>query len=112
MLIIKPYKINGKGAFVFDDSTFGLVKEPFVCGASEMLDLLSIGCRNPADGFDLLFSMSPFPGAESFTWLQEQSGGNWYVWDKNGMEFWLCPAGGFYIPKGTQKIYGIAKDFT
>ncbi len=38
ILVIKPYRYNG--TWVFDDDRFDLVREPFVAGIPEMIDVL------------------------------------------------------------------------
>ncbi len=63
IFVIKPYR--WEGLWVFDDEQVGLVKEPFVAGADTLIDVAieRKGIANAADGFLLLFSASPFPGA-------------------------------------------------
>ncbi|NLE39705.1 MAG: hypothetical protein GX621_16930, partial [Pirellulaceae bacterium] len=60
IMVIAPYR--HQGTWVFDDESAGLVKEPFVAGVPEMIDLLVADIPNAADGFRLLFSAKPFPG--------------------------------------------------
>jgi hypothetical protein len=59
--VLMPYFHNG--LWVFDDPTTGLVREPFVAGVPDLLEALlahhNIDGRN---GFNLLFSVTPFPG--------------------------------------------------
>ena len=45
--VIKPYR--WEGMWVFDDSAVGLVKEPFVSGADDMMDLLAAGMEGAPD---------------------------------------------------------------
>ena len=79
MLTIHPYRKNGD--WVFDDSQFGLIAEPFVCGASEMIDAI-VANANLVDaemGFRMIFSAQPFPGFHAeLVWNREHTGGNWY----------------------------------
>ena len=37
--VISPYRLEG--AWVFDDASAGLVREPFICGADKILDVLT-----------------------------------------------------------------------
>ena len=60
---IHPYK--DEGLWVFDDASVGLVREPFVSGADEIIERLVQGIPDAARGFTLLFSASPFPGDQT-----------------------------------------------
>ena len=54
LMVISPYYDNG--TWVFDDPRVGLVREPFVAGVPEMIDVLVADVPNAKDGFRLLFS--------------------------------------------------------
>lgn len=105
IFVIHPYRWHGQ--FVFDDEARGLDREPFVAGVPKMLELAAAqaGIENPEDGFVLLFSDQPFPGANiCLDWQRKEMGGNVYAW--NGMEGWLCPAlERFYPPAVPQHLY-------
>ena len=74
---IHPYK--DEGLWVFDDANVGLVREPFVSGADEIIERMVQGIPDAARGFTLLFSAGPFPGHQAtLEWRQEHLGGNWY----------------------------------
>jgi hypothetical protein len=108
-MAIKPYK--WEGLWVFDDERAGLVKEPFVGGADDIIDIVvaSKGIRNAERGFLLLFSKHRFPGAElKLKWLREDFGGNVYEWE--GHEGWLCPALLKFFPTAPMEIYVQAKE--
>ena len=60
IIAIHPYKYEG--LWVFDDAKVGLVQEPFVSGADEIIDRMVQGITDAANGFTLLFSATPFPG--------------------------------------------------
>ena len=48
---------------IFDDPNADLVREPFVAGAPEILEaMLAHHCIDGRNGFNLLFSPTPFPG--------------------------------------------------
>lgn len=106
MHVLHPYKLHGS-TWVFDDERHGLVKEPFVCGVSEMIDvLLGDKLAQAEKGFRLTFSANPFPGhAKRFRWLRAETGGNWYRDDEAGMEGWLCPALFHYFEKAPAELY-------
>jgi hypothetical protein len=90
---IKPYQ--WEGLWVFDDERVDLVKEPFVGGADTLIDLAieQKGITNAKDGFLMLFSANPFPGADlHLEWVREDMGGNVYLWREHNQEGWLCPA--------------------
>jgi hypothetical protein len=59
-----------------------------------------------AEGFLLVFSPTPFPGATvELEWVREEMEGNWYRWAATGMEGWLCPALFLYFPTAPGKLY-------
>jgi hypothetical protein len=108
IFVIRPHKWHGQ--VVFDDPARGLEREPFVAGVPEMLEVAAVqaGVENPDDGFVLLFSDEPWPGANiSLDWQREELGGNVYAW--NGMEGWFCPALGRYYPSPPKHLYAQVK---
>ena len=91
--VIKPYR--WEGLWVFDDERVDLDKEPFVGGADTLIDIAiqQKAISKAEDGFLLLFSADPFPGADfHLEWVREELGGNVYVWREANHEGWLCPA--------------------
>ncbi len=104
ILVIKPYRADG--TWVFDDASAGLVKEPFVAGVPEMIDVLSQDIPDADEGFRLLFSAQPFPGHQKkLTWLRGDQGGNYYSLDDPPMEGWICPALFKYYEKAPAHLY-------
>jgi len=104
--VIKPYK--WEGMWVFDDDRVGLVKEPFVGGADTLIDLAveKMEIKNADDGFLMLFSATPFPGAEvHLKWVREDMGGNVYNWLDADQEGWLCPALLKYFDAAPPELY-------
>ncbi|HSG69210.1 MAG TPA: DUF6717 family protein [Planctomycetaceae bacterium] len=108
--VTMPYK--WMGLWVFDDESVGLVREPFVAGADTMIDiaLAKKGIPNADEGFLLLFSAGPFPGADfRLDWVREDAGGNVYSWSENDQEGWLCPALLKYFEQPPRTIYAQLK---
>jgi len=104
MMVIYPYR--EQYTWVFDDERVGLVREPFVQGVPEMINVLVADIPNAAQGFRLLFSANPFPGYQAeMLWLKEEYGGNWYRWESKNLEGWLCPALLKYFPEAPPKFY-------
>jgi hypothetical protein len=105
VLLLEPYRQDG--VWVFDDSTVGLEREPFVGEVNAMLDRLSAPIPNAQSGFRLLFSIEPFPGYQaSFTWVRSDPvEGNWYRADETGEEGWLCPSLFCYFPIAPPKLF-------
>lgn len=105
IMAIKPYKWNG--LWVFDDEGVGLVREPFIAGADELIDLAieEFGIADADRGFLLIFSGGPFPTAQAeLTWVRsDNASGNYYQWE--GHEGWLCPALLKYFPTAPRKIF-------
>jgi hypothetical protein len=101
---IHPYK--HEGLWVFDDASVGLIREPFVAGADEIIDVLTQSIPGAAAGFTLIFSAQPFPGSNAvFDWRREEVGGNWYYCEAASKEGWLCPALFKYFETAPSKIY-------
>ena len=85
IMVITPYWYEG--TWVFDDSSTGLVREPFVAGIPEMINLLVSEIPAARKGFRLTFSASPFPGYQKrFDWVREEMGGNYYRMQDSQME--------------------------
>ncbi len=104
IMVISPYK--DQGTWVFDDASSGLVKEPFVAGVPEMIDVLVKDVPGADQGFRLLFSAAPFPGYQKkLTWLRGDMGGNYYALDNPPMEGWICPALFKYYEKAPAALF-------
>jgi hypothetical protein len=104
LFVIQPYRWNG--VWVFDDPRVGLEREPFVSGIPEIIDLAVQGIPDAEQGFLLIFSARPFPGATvELDWVREEMGGHWYRWGVHGMEGWLCPALFHYFDTAPPKLY-------
>jgi hypothetical protein len=104
IIAIHPYK--AEGVWVFDDPAVGLVQEPFVSGADDIIERMVDGLDDPESGFTLLFSANPFPGYQSvFEWRRSDMGGNWYYSPQVDREGWLCPALFKYFDAAPERIY-------
>lgn len=104
IMVIAPYRYQG--TWVFDDASAGLVREPFVAGVPEMIDVLVADIPDAANGFRLLFSARPFPGHQKeLRWLRGDSGGNYYALEEPPMEGWICPAMFKYYSKAPKRLY-------
>jgi hypothetical protein len=101
---IHPYK--HEGLWVFDDEKVGLVQEPFVSGADDIIEQVVKDIPDAEVGFALIFSARPFPGYQVvFEWRREEMDGNWYFSPDLGAEGWLCPALLKYFETAPEKIY-------
>ncbi len=104
IMVIFPYQ--NRATWVFDDESVGLVREPFVGGIPQMIDTLVQDIPNAEKGFKLLFSANPFPGYQAqLDWVKQEHGGNWYRWQSQNMEGWLCPALFKYFSEPPKQIY-------
>jgi hypothetical protein len=102
--VIFPYRLEG--VWVFDDAATGLVREPFISGADNILDVLAEHIPDAADGFKIVFSARPFPGYTArFVWTRAEYEGNWYRWPERQMEGWLCPALLKYFESPPKEIF-------
>ncbi len=104
IIVIHPYKYEG--IWVFDDEKVGLLQEPFVSGADDIIEKMASEIIDADKGFSLLFSSTPFPGHQiEFIWRREESGGNWYYSKSLDMEGWLCPALFKYFDSSPTNLY-------
>lgn len=104
IFVIKPFK--WEGMWVFNDSAHDLEREPFVAGADTMIDAATAHIPNAEQGFLMIFSANPFPGAEIvLKWHREEMGGNIYFWEEQNMEGWLCPALFAFFLEAPEKMY-------
>ena len=104
LMVIFPYRYEG--CWVFDDASVGLEREPFVLGIDTMLDRLTAGIPEAANGFKVIFAASKFPGFDlSLEWRREETGGNWYYAPAYELEGWLCPALFKYFEEAPKEIY-------
>ena len=104
LIVIVPYR--HAGTWVFDDPSAKLVREPFVAGVPEMIDMLVRDIPGATNGFRLLFSAQPFPGYQKkLTWLRGDMGGNYYKMEEPAMEGWLCPAMFRYYQTPPKELY-------
>ena len=104
LMVIVPYR--HAGTWVFDDLSARLVREPFVAGVPEMIDVLVRDIPGATNGFRLLFSAQPFPGYQKkLTWLRGDMGGNYYRMEEPPMEGWICPAMFRYYRAAPKELY-------
>jgi len=104
LIVIMPYR--HAGTWVFDDPSAKLVREPFVAGVPEMIDVLVSKIPDATNGFRLLFSAKPFPGYQKkLMWLRGDMGGNYYKMDDPPMEGWICPAMFRYYQTAPKELY-------
>jgi len=102
--VIAPYVFETQ--WVFDDPSKELVREPFVSGTDNMIDMLTTCIPNAEDGFILVFSAQPFPDHDTvLVWIREEHNGNWYYEEDTGILGWLCPALLKYFDKAPGRIY-------
>jgi len=107
--VIHPYRYNGQ--WVFDDPAKELVKEPFVAGADDIIDIKVDGIPDSDKGFTLFFSSGPFPGYHVvLKWAGREDNGNWYFEESTGMWGWLCPALMRYFDEVPKEIYAQFKE--
>lgn len=104
LIVIVPYQHSGR--WVFDDPSTKLVREPFVAGMPEIIDVLVKDIPEASEGFHLLFSAQPFPGYhKKLIWLRGDMGGNYYKMEDPAMEGWICPAMFRYYQSAPKEIY-------
>jgi len=115
ILIIQPcFKA---GLWVFDDERTGLVDEPFVAGADDLIEyLLSKHGMLPSAraGFTAVFSTLPFPGHHACLVFQSfKNMGSVYIVENDRFfrnsagtrEVWLCPALNLYFRQSPDRLF-------
>ena len=101
---LPPYR--HAGTWVFDDPAAHLVREPFVAGVPEMIDVLVRDIPGATNGFRMIFSAKPFPGYQKkLAWLRGDMGGNYYKMDQPPLEGWICPALFRYYQTAPKELY-------
>lgn len=103
---IMPYRKFG--TWVFDDPHFGLVREPFVLGIPEMIDVMVADIPNADNGFRLTFSLRRSPkssGVHHLKFMAHEKGGAWYRDVETRMGGWLCPATLIYFNVFPQEMF-------
>lgn len=89
--VIQPYWYLDM--WVFDDPRVGLSAEPFVGGADTMIDRVTSHIPDAKNGFNMVFSGTPFPNFQfRLDWQREDGSGNVYRSEELDAEGWLCPA--------------------
>jgi len=104
VFVIKPYW--HLGTWCFDDEAHGLVAEPFVSGAPEIITEMVKDIPDAKEGFKMLFSDKPFPEYQiKLVWMKSEYEGNWYKDSASGKEGWLCSALNLFYPKAPKTLY-------
>ena len=130
IMTIHPYW--NIGVWAFDDKAAKLQAEPFVGEINDMIDYMVRHIPTAQDGFALMFSATPFPGAQlkldktqsphkkSSQWgkyfqhfIEDEYGdpkwiGTWYRSDELQLTGWLCPALFKYFQEAPETIYARA----
>jgi len=87
--VIEPYWYQN--AFVFDDESMGLEKEPFLLDIPGMIHYLVKDIPDARSGFRLLFSPQPFSGYQAeLTRIKEEDDGYGYKVKYEGQIGWCC----------------------
>lgn len=108
-IVPRKVDIHGRpskyGVWIFDDEKRGLIAEPFVQDAGEILDALSAHLPHAEEGICILFAAEFFPTSTVELTREERSGGGFFYQMANGMRGWLCPAVEKYFGTHPEKIF-------
>lgn len=97
---------NHKNLWVFDDENFDLIREPFVSGMDKIISHFVKKMNLNVNGFNILFSIDPFPGYHTeLEWQRKELGGNWYHCKELNLGGWLCPALEYYFQNIPIKLF-------
>jgi hypothetical protein len=112
IFVITPYVYQG--AWVFNDPSVGLEREPFVYGMDLMLDHMVEDWQEEAwKGFRLYFSRTETPKSEyHLKAMQPEEGGMWYREVNTRMGGWLCPATLLYFGEFPEELFVWAERIT
>lgn len=92
--------------WVFDDPQVGLSAEPFVGGTDTMIDRVTSHIPGAKQGFNMVFSGTPFPNHQfRLEWQREEGSGNVYRSEELDAEGWLCPALLRYFAEPPHDLY-------
>lgn len=92
-----------KGVLLFDDAERGIIKEPFVLGAGDILVNSALQANQDLSGFPLHFSAEQFPESIPANAEEKEFGGRWY--NIAGVRGWLCAATLKYFKEFPETIY-------
>jgi len=101
-----PYRKYG--TWIFDDPDVGLVREPFVLGIPEMIDVMVINIPNAENGFRMCFGLTrpaKVEGVHHVKLMALEEGGGWYRDVSTRMGGWLCPATLNYFPAFPKNLF-------
>jgi len=98
------------GTWVFDDDRFGLDREPFVLGMSQIIDAVIAKHCNPGhSSYRVIFSDGAFPNHHGYLEkFDVEMAGAWYTLQDDrdrhipfdeALKGWLCPATLHYFPE-------------
>jgi len=104
IIVLQPY-VDETGWWAFNDKRTGLVAEPFIAGMSKMIDVLVENIPDAKDGFNLIFSKTPFPKSRQLKLMTEEDGGAWYRDVETRLGGWLCPALFLYFDTAPEQVY-------
>lgn len=112
---LMPYRKFG--TWVFDDPDVGLVREPFVLGIPEMIDVMVFesSIANADQGFRMSFSFTRPPQSLSVHHIKlmaQEKGGGWYRDVDTRMGGWLCPATLLYFKVFPREMFIWAEEMT
>lgn len=97
---IFPYKHNGQ--WMFDDKERDVLREAFVAGADDLLDLICQG----AEKCTAIFSAGKFPDAMfTLRLIEKDDYGSTYYCEELSHDLWLCPCLWVYINPSPETIY-------
>ena len=91
LYIIQPYR--DLGTWLFDDESRNIIREPFVLGVPQMIDMYLEQKGIQANKFTLIFSNKDIPNADAkLIKERDLNEGAWYSLVGTDKEGWICPA--------------------
>lgn len=97
---------NVEGLWVYDDSKYGVEKQPLVFGADLIIEKMVSLVRGGDCQINLVFSSIPFPGSEfCLDFVREETEGFVYRWEEKKLQGWLSPSLRNYFPEPPPKIF-------
>lgn len=99
---IELYKKDS--TWFFDDKYLKIVGEPFVCGASEAIQMIVDKFAKDKEHPVIIFSETEIPGYDAHIVIKQSFGNNAsYMFEEH--ELWLCPVLTSFFPVPPKNIY-------
>lgn len=103
-VVLKIRKENK--SWIFDDPTFGIKKEPFVMGTSELIDVIKQKKKIKKEELEIIASDVAFEGCKKTVLLHHDKETKWSKYfSKDYGDHFLCPVLLTYFKEPPKELY-------